>query len=78
MVRMETGHRRTESHCDLTYHTRRWHWGAHTPHRILPNTQVFITRVVEIWLLHLSDGNSNSERFKREVKEISGKPVYID
>ena len=52
--------------------------GINTPHHILPNTQVFITRVVEIWLLHLSDGNSNSERFKREVKEISGKPVYID
>jgi len=37
-----------------------------------------LSRVQEIWLLHLSDGNSNSERFKREVKEISGKPVYID
>ena len=33
----------------------------------------------EIWLLHLSDGNSDAERFKREIMELTGKkePVYI-
>jgi phosphoribosyl 1,2-cyclic phosphodiesterase len=36
-----------------------------------------LSKVQEIWLLHLSDGNSNAERFKREIQEISGKPVYI-
>lgn len=51
-------------------------------HFSLENVKEFLlandlSKVQEIWLLHLSDGNSNSERFKREVKEISGKPVYI-
>jgi phosphoribosyl 1,2-cyclic phosphodiesterase len=51
-------------------------------HFSLENVKKFLqandlSKVQEIWLLHLSDGNSNSERFKREVKEISGKPVYI-
>lgn len=36
-----------------------------------------LSDVREIWLLHLSDGNSDAERFKREVRAISGKPVYI-
>lgn len=31
----------------------------------------------EIWLLHLSDGNSDVERFKREIQGLSGKPVYV-
>jgi len=34
-------------------------------------------KVQEIWLLHMSDGNSDCERFKREVMELTGKPVYI-
>ncbi|MGB9662418.1 MAG: MBL fold metallo-hydrolase [Moorellaceae bacterium] len=33
--------------------------------------------VQEIWLLHLSDGNSNAERFKREIQELTGKMVFI-
>jgi|AntDeeMinimDraft_5_1070356.scaffolds.fasta_scaffold16527_4 phosphoribosyl 1,2-cyclic phosphodiesterase len=36
-----------------------------------------LSRVKEIHLLHLSDRNSNAERFKREIQEISGKPVYV-
>ena len=36
-----------------------------------------LSRVQEIWLLHLSNGNSDAERFKREVMELTGKPVYI-
>lgn len=36
-----------------------------------------LTQVKAIWLLHLSDGNSNEERFKREIMEITGCPVYI-
>ena len=34
-------------------------------------------KVQEIWLLHMSNGNSDSERFKREVMELTGKPTYI-
>lgn len=35
-----------------------------------------LSQVQEIWLLHLSDGNSDATRFKREVQELTGKPVY--
>ncbi|MCO7127775.1 MBL fold metallo-hydrolase [Sporolactobacillus shoreicorticis] len=36
-----------------------------------------LSMVQEIWLLHLSDNNSNAEQFKREIMELTGKPVYI-
>ena len=35
-----------------------------------------LSQVNEIVLIHLSNGNSDEERFVREVKEVSGKPVY--
>jgi len=51
-------------------------------HFSLENVKQFLqandlSRVQEIWLLHLSNGNSDAERFKREVMELTGKPVYI-
>ncbi|MCL6479321.1 MAG: MBL fold metallo-hydrolase [Peptococcaceae bacterium] len=36
-----------------------------------------LSRVEGIWLLHLSDGNSDAERFRREIMEFAGKPTYI-
>ena len=36
-----------------------------------------LTRVREVWLIHLSDGNSDAERFKREVQAVTGKPVIV-
>lgn len=36
-----------------------------------------LSRVEEIYLLHLSDGNSDAERFKREIQGLTGKPVYV-
>jgi len=36
-----------------------------------------LSKLQEVWLLHLSDGNSDEERFKREIQEIVGVPVYI-
>ncbi len=36
-----------------------------------------LSRVEEIHLLHLSDGNSDEARFKREIQELTGKPVYV-
>jgi len=36
-----------------------------------------LSKVEAIFLLHLSDGNSDAERFKREVMELTGKPTYI-
>jgi phosphoribosyl 1,2-cyclic phosphodiesterase len=36
-----------------------------------------LARLKEIWMLHLSDTNSDAELFKREVSQMTGKPVYI-
>ena len=36
-----------------------------------------LTRCREIHLLHLSDGNSDAELFRRRVQQASGKPVYV-
>lgn len=35
-----------------------------------------LSNVDNIILIHLSDGNSNEERFVKEVRELTGKPVY--
>lgn len=36
-----------------------------------------LSLVNNIVLIHLSNANSNADRFKREVEEVSGKTVYI-
>lgn len=36
-----------------------------------------LRRVGEIWLLHLSDTNSDEAMFKRAIQELTGKQVYI-
>lgn len=36
-----------------------------------------LSQVREIWLLHLSDDNSDEKRFKEEIQALTGKPVYI-
>jgi phosphoribosyl 1,2-cyclic phosphodiesterase len=36
-----------------------------------------LRKVREIWLIHLSDTNSDANRFKREVQELTGKQVLI-
>lgn len=51
-------------------------------HFSLENVKKFLlandlSKVQEIWLLHLSDGNSDAERFKREIQQITGKVVTI-
>lgn len=51
-------------------------------HFSLENVKEFLkandlSQVREIWLLHLSDRNSDAERFKREIMELTGKPVKI-
>lgn len=53
-----------------------------TSHFSLDNVKVFLkandlSQVREIWLLHLSDGNSDAERFKKEIMELTGKPTFI-
>lgn len=51
-------------------------------HFCLDNVKNFLqandlSKVQEIWLLHLSDRNSDETRFKREIQELTGKVVYI-
>lgn len=51
-------------------------------HFSLENVKVFLkandlSKVQEIHLIHLSDNNSNEQQFKREIQELTGRPVYI-
>lgn len=51
-------------------------------HFSLENMKEFIrannlSQVQVIWLLHLSDENSNAELFKQEIQMLTGKQVYI-
>ena len=53
-----------------------------TSHFSLENVKEFLkandlSKVQEIHLLHLSEGNSDAERFKQEVMQLTGKPTYI-
>lgn len=36
-----------------------------------------LSEVREIWLIHMSSANSDADQFKKEIREITGKPVYI-
>ncbi|WP_339063594.1 MBL fold metallo-hydrolase [Tepidibacillus marianensis] len=36
-----------------------------------------LSKVKEIWLLHLSDTNSDADMFKREIMELTGKIVHV-
>lgn len=36
-----------------------------------------LSRCRELWLLHLSDGNSDQIRMKKEIEQATGIPVYI-
>jgi len=36
-----------------------------------------LSQVAEIWLLHLSDNNSDAAAFKRKIQEVTGKPVMV-
>lgn len=36
-----------------------------------------LSKVQQIYLLHLSDSNSDADRFKREIAELTGKEVYV-
>lgn len=51
-------------------------------HFSLENVKEFLkatdlSQVRDIVLLHLSDSNSNEERFKTEIERLTGKPTYI-
>ena len=51
-------------------------------HFELDNVKNFIaandtSQLQEIWLLHLSSSNADAKRFKKEIQELTGVPVYI-
>lgn len=51
-------------------------------HFSLANVKEFLkandlSKVQEIWLIHLSAENSDSERFKKEIQALTGKPVIV-
>lgn len=51
-------------------------------HFSLENVKEFLrsndlSKVEEIWLLHLSNANSDEARFKKEIAELTGKVVYV-
>ena len=52
-----------------------------TSHFELENVKDFfrhqdLSQTIAIYLLHLSDSNSDQERFIREIQQVTGKPVY--
>ena len=51
-------------------------------HFSLENVKEFLkandlSMVREIYLIHLSSGNSDAERFKREIQELTGKMIFV-
>jgi len=36
-----------------------------------------LSQVKGIWLLHMSETNCDPVRAKREIQELTGKPVYL-
>ena len=54
---------------------KRSHMGLDTAVEFFRNQNLHHTK--EIWLLHLSDRNSNPEEVKKEVQKVTGKEVYI-
>lgn len=53
----------------------RSHFELSNVKRFLQAQNLNVTR--EIWLLHLSDGNSDEERFRREIMAATGCAVYV-
>lgn len=53
-----------------------------TSHFNLDNVKDFLKaneleQTKAIWLIHMSNGNCDAERAKREIQELTGKPVYV-
>lgn len=51
-------------------------------HFSLGNVKMFLlandlSQVKEIYLMHLSNGNSDAERFRREIAEVTGRQIIV-
>jgi phosphoribosyl 1,2-cyclic phosphodiesterase len=51
-------------------------------HYSLENLEVFLStsdlsQTEEIWLLHLSDANSDEQMFQQEIQALTGVPTYV-
>lgn len=62
-------------HPALRRRIRRSHMSLQTVKEMLQAND--LSQVREIWLMHLSSGNSDERRFKAEIEETTGKPTYI-
>jgi phosphoribosyl 1,2-cyclic phosphodiesterase len=51
------------------------HMSINTALKILSSND--LSKTEEVHLLHLSDGNSNADNFKRRVEEATGRPCFI-
>ena len=60
---------------DLKNRIIKTHMGLDTAKEFLKAND--LSRVESIHLIHLSNDNSDAERFKKEVMELTGKPTYI-
>ena len=54
-------------------------WGSHFE---LSNVKEFLrqmdkSQLEAVYLVHLSDGLSDAKRFRREIMEVVGVPVYV-
>jgi phosphoribosyl 1,2-cyclic phosphodiesterase len=57
------------------HRTRRSHLSLETLKGMLKAND--LSKLEKIYLLHMSSGNSDEMRFKREIMEITGVPVYV-
>lgn len=60
---------------DLKNRIIRTHFGLNNVKDFLKAND--LSMVQEVWLIHMSEGNSDEARFKREIQELTGKPVYV-
>lgn len=54
---------------------RKYHFGLHNVKEMLKAND--LSKVQAIHLVHLSENNADPARFKREIQELTGKPVYV-
>ena len=72
---LRESHRSGSVHSDRYKRTVRTHMSIGRVIEMLQAND--LSQVEEIWLLHLSDENSDEAEFKKLVQQATGKPVYV-